>query len=217
MTSQRTLPSSRRLRRFVVAASVLAVLLVAAYLARGAILTALGEFLTVEDDPAQADVIFVLAGEANVRPARASELYHAGLAPRILIPEPEPFPSHASIALPNVTAVATEVMRHLGVPDTAIVVLEMPGGSTSTIDDARLLRAYVERHGVRRVLVVTSMFHARRTRWVLRRVLKGLDVAVLMAPAADTRFNERNWWRHEAGLLAYVEEYLKWLHNRGQL
>ncbi len=93
----------------------------------------------------------------------------------------------------------------------------MPGGSTSTIDDARLLRAYVERHRIRRILVVTSAFHTRRTRWVLHRVLDGLDVTVLMVPAADPRFNERNWWRHEAGLLAYVEEYLKWLHNRGRL
>lgn len=192
-------------------------LLGGAYVARSSILTALGEFLTVEEAPTQADAIFVLAGEANVRPARAAELYHAGLAPRVLIPEPEKFPSHELAATPNVTDVATEVMRRLGVPDSVITVLEMPGGSTSTIDDARLLRAYAERHGVGRVLVVTSAFHTRRTRWVLRRVLDGLDVTVLMVAAADPRFNERNWWRHEAGLLAYVEEYLKWLHNRGQL
>lgn len=192
-------------------------LLVAAYLARGWILTWLGEFLTVEDAPARADAIFVLGGEANVRPARAAELYHAGLAPRILIPRPENFLSHELTSAPNITDVATEAMRRLGVPDSAITLLEMPGGSTSTIDDARLLRAYAERHGIRRVLVVTSAFHTRRTRWVLRRVLDGLDVTVLMVPAADPRFNERNWWRYEAGLLAYVEEYLKWLHNRGQL
>lgn len=211
------MPPSRRLRRLIAAACVLALLLAAAYLARGWILTSLGEFLTVEDAPARADAIFVLGGEGNVRPARAAELYLAGLAPRILIPRPEDFLAHELTNAPNITDVATEAMRRLGVPDSAITLLEMPGGSTSTIDDARLLRAYAERHRIRRVLVVTSAFHTRRTRWVLRRVLDGLDVTVLMVPAADARFNERNWWRHEAGLLAYVEEYLKWLHNRGQL
>jgi hypothetical protein len=35
----------------------------------------------------------------------------------------------------------------------------------------------------------------------------------MMAPAQDSRFNERNWWTVEAGILAYVEEYLKWIHN----
>lgn len=215
--SERALPPSRRLRRLIAAACVLALLLAAAYLARGWILTSLGEFLTVEDAPARADAIFVLGGEGNVRPARAAELYLAGLAPRILIPRPEDFLAHELTNAPNITDVATEAMRRLGVPDSAITLLEMPGGSTSTIDDARLLRAYVERHRIRRILVVTSAFHTRRTRWVLHRVLDGLDVTVLMVPAADPRFNERNWWRHEAGLLAYVEEYLKWLHNRGRL
>ena len=187
------------------------------YLARVPILTALGEFLTVEDRLAPADAIFVLAGEANVRPATAAELYRAGLAPRILIPRPEEYLSHELLELQNVTEAAVMVMRRLGVPDSAITVLEMPGGSTSTIDDARLLRDHVLAHDLRRIIVVTSAFHTRRTRWVLGEVLDRERVTLMMAPAPDPRFDESNWWKSEAGLVAYAEEYLKWIHNRCRL
>jgi uncharacterized SAM-binding protein YcdF (DUF218 family) len=188
-------------------------LLLVTYLARAAILTAMAEFLTVEDAIAPADVIYVLGGEAYVRPAKAAELYKAGLGPRIVIPQPEDSPSHDLVAVPNVTDIAVVLLQKLGVPDSAIVVLRVPGGSTSTVQDARLFRDYVSRHDVRRAIVVTSMFHSRRTRWAIRKALEDRTVQVMMSPADDSRFNERNWWTVEAGILAYVEEYLKWIHN----
>ena len=189
---------------------------VALYLARAPLLTALAEYLTIEDALRPADVIFVFAGDADARPLLSADLYRQGLAPRIVIPRPENLPAQDLGALPNVTDAAVLVMRRLGVPETAIVVLTKPGGSTSTIDDARMFRVYAQRHGVDTVLVVTSAFHTRRARWVLRRALDGLDVTLIMAPAADPRFDETNWWRTEAGLLSYVQEYLKWLHNATQ-
>jgi uncharacterized SAM-binding protein YcdF (DUF218 family) len=191
-------------------------LLAALYLLRVPILVALGRFLTVEDALQRGDVIFVLAGDANFRPARAAELYHAGWAPRIVIPRPEDLPSHELGVMPNLTDLATTVMQRLGVPRDAIVVLTIPDGSTSTIDDARMFRAYAARHNVRRAIVVTSSFHTRRTRWVMRRALKGMGVELIMTPADDPRFAANNWWRSEPGTLAFVTEYLKWIHNATQ-
>jgi hypothetical protein len=37
-----------------------------------------------------------------------------------------------------------------------------------------------------------------------------------MVPALEQRFRASNWWRSEAGILAYIEEYVKWLHNAAQ-
>lgn len=191
-------------------------LLSALYLARAPILTATAAFLTVADSIERADVIFVLAGEANVRPDKAAQLYAGGWAPIVVIPRPEDYESHPLAPLPNVTDVATALLERLGVPRSDIVVLTAPGGSSSTIEDALMFRGYAEQHAVRRVLVVTSMFHTRRTRWIMRRALDGLPVQLIMVPAADRRFDETNWWRTEAGMLAYFQEYVKWLHNRTQ-
>ncbi len=195
----------------VAAAGVL--LLFIAFLARTWLLTGLGEFLTVEDRLERADVIFVLAGEAVLRSSKAVELYRAGLARKIVIPRPEDPPPHALSIVPNVTDLATAVMQRSGVPGSAIVVLTTPGGSTSTIEDTQMFRVYAGRSGVQRAIVVTSQFHTRRARWAMRKALSGTGIEFRMASAEDPRFDESNWWQSEAGMLALVEEYLKWIHN----
>jgi uncharacterized SAM-binding protein YcdF (DUF218 family) len=61
--------------------------------------------------------------------------------------------------------------------------------------------------------VVTSGYHTRRTRWWLRRELRGIPVQLSMQPVRDTRFDETDWWRSEEGLIAINNEYLTWIHN----
>ncbi|MGH7577177.1 MAG: YdcF family protein [Longimicrobiales bacterium] len=183
------------------------------WLLRVPILTGIATFLTVEDTVEPADVILMFPGEVNVRPTRTAELYDAGLAPTIVVPRTQNPDGDTLDVMPNITDAAVLVMQRLGVPPDAIVVLKTPGGSTSTRDDVRIFRDYVERHGIRRVVAVTSMYHTRRARWALHRALDGLSVKIMMAPAPETRFSEDDWWQSEAGLILYFEEYVKWVHN----
>ncbi|CAN5879460.1 hypothetical protein BH23GEM5_BH23GEM5_27650 [soil metagenome] len=105
------------------------------------------------------------------------------------------------------------ILQQEGVPDSAITMLDMPGGVTSTQDEGRVLRDSLQKHPAQRVIVVTSAYHTRRARWTLRRELSGLQVDLWMAAGADDRFDESNWWTREAGFLAYVSETLKFLHT----
>lgn len=210
------MPSTKRRRRLAIAAVLLVVLFLTLYLARTSILVAMGSYLRVEDPWKTSDVIFVLAGESYVRPGMAAELHRLGYAERIVIPVPEWLEADRPDLYPNPTLLAAWQMQRLGVPREHIVMLVTPGGTTSTIDDARLFRDYADRHGVRRALVVTSEYHTRRTRWVMRRTFKGSDIELIMVPALEQHFNAHNWWKSEDGLLAYIEEYLKWLHNATQ-
>lgn len=203
----------RSLGRLVLAVASLAGIAALLWIARAPILTAIASFLTVEDTIEPADVILIFPGEANVRPTRAAELYDAGIAPTVVIPRAQNPGGDTLGVMPNMTDAAAVVMQRLGVPRDAIVVLKIPGGSTSTRDDARLFREYVERHDVRRVVAVTSMYHTRRARWALRRALDGLPVKIMMAPAPEPGFSEDDWWRSEAGMIAYFQEYVKWVHN----
>lgn len=205
--------SLRSLGRLILVAASLAGIAAALWLARAPMLTAAASFLTVEDTVEPADVILMFPGEANVRPTRAAELYDAGLARTIVMPRAENPDGDTLGVMPNMTDAAALVMQRLGVPRDAIVVLKTPGGSTSTRDDVRLFREYVERHDVRRVIAVTSMYHTRRARWALRRALEGLAVDIMMAPAPELGFSESDWWQSEDGLITYFQEYLKWVHN----
>lgn len=183
------------------------------YAFRGPILIETGRWFVVDDPPVPGDFIYLLGGDVHTRPFYAAHLYSRGLAPKIVIPKEESRPAEAIGLMPNGTDVSVRILRRLGVPDSSIIVLSVPGGVGSTQDEAEVLRAYVSRHPASQVLVVTSMFHTRRARWTIRRVLGESRVSIWMMAAPDERFDHTNWWQHEDGLLRYNEEVVKFIHS----
>lgn len=201
------------LRKLGIVLAVFGVLAASVALLWQPILVRLGGLLTVDDAPAHADYLYVLTGDVNRRPFHAAKLYHAGLAPRVLIADGWDSPAKGMGQEAEPTDVNVLIMRGLGVPDSAIIVIPFAGGVTSTQDEGRALRAYLEQHPARRVIVVTTAHHTRRARWTLRRELDSLQVDLRMAAAPDERLDASRWWESEAGFVDYVNEYLRLLHT----
>ncbi|MET0400126.1 MAG: YdcF family protein [Longimicrobiaceae bacterium] len=199
----------RRLRRAGAAALALLVLGLAAYALRAPLLTGVARLLTVRDPVSRADLVLVLGGELNTRPFHAAALYRRGVAPRVVLVREQQGPAVRQGLYPHRTDVAVRILRRGGVPASAVVVLETPGGAASTADEARALRGYLRATGLRRVVVVTNPYHSRRARLALRRGTRGLGAEILMSPAPAWEFDEANWWRSEEGLIAYFNEYVK--------
>lgn len=181
------------------------------------ILTAVARAMEVREPLTRADFIYLLNGDARMlaRVDLAAALHRRGLAPHIVVARSEDEPAAARGYYPNDTDVSVRELRRQGVPDSAILVLEVAGGVTSTAEEGEALAAYLRRAPADTVLVVTSAYHTRRARWNLRHAL-GRDhpVVLRMAGAPHPEFTARDWWRSEAGLLAYAQEYLKFAHNR---
>jgi uncharacterized SAM-binding protein YcdF (DUF218 family) len=205
----RSSPPRRRLPRWLIALASLAGAAVLCWLLRAPILTGVARFLTVHDRLEKADAIFVFGGDPDVRPFAAAALYRRGWAPRVLVPGMETGRLAAMGMVPTQTELFTGVLHREGVPDSAVSVLETPGGTTSTTDDVAVLRAWLRRTHARRVIAVTTDYHTRRARWALRRGLKGTDVRVTIYGTPSQQFDETNWWRTEIGLVTYFNEYLK--------
>lgn len=199
----------------VAATLLLLLLLLLLYLLRGPILGAVGGWFTVEDPPARADLIYVLNGDgpSMTRPEMAADLYLRGLAPRVVIARAADPPARLHGLYPNDTDVNLGVLRQRGVPDTSLEQIVWHDGVTSTRDEALALRDYLERRPAERVLVVTTAYHTRRARWLVRRALRGRDVEIRMIPAPHPDFDERTWWHQEEGLLLYFAEVVKLVHN----
>jgi len=154
-------------------------------------------------------MIFVLNGDYNTRPFRASELYEQGLAPIIVIARSEMLPAEKLGLAPNETDISIGVMEQLGVPLEKIVVLPVEGGTTSTFDEAIALRQYIESHNIHSLILLTSAFHTRRAKWIFDRELAGLPVALEVAAVPSYGFDESNWWQSEDGLITLNNEYIK--------
>jgi uncharacterized SAM-binding protein YcdF (DUF218 family) len=197
------------LRNILIAGAVLLLLVVFAYAFRAPILTGVADYLVVNDKLEPADIIFLLNSEVNTRPFYASDLYRQGLAPVIVIARSEDTPTVDLGLVPNDTDIDVGVMEKLGVPADKIIVLPVPGGVTSTFDEAMALKQYIEANGVHSIILVTSAFHTRRARWIFDRELSGLPVTLEMAAAPYPTFDQANWWQNETGLITVNNEYIK--------
>jgi len=213
MTSS-SIPGKGKRRFIKTGISLLALLLVCllAYTLRTPILSGLAKPLIATDSPLQkADLIFVLNGDYNTRPFYASDLYRQGLSPLALIAQAESSPAELLGLEDNPTHIAVEVMQMKGIPKEAILILKENGPVTSTFDEARALRTYIETHEVHSVILLTSEFHTRRARWVFERELRGLPVRLEVAGAPHIGFDAGSWWQNESGLIYVNNEYIKLL------
>jgi uncharacterized SAM-binding protein YcdF (DUF218 family) len=196
--------------RNILAAGALLLLLVSLVFAfRSQILTGFADYLIVDDKLQPSDAIFLLNSDFDTRPFRAAGLYKQGLAPVIVIARSEDTPVVDLGLLPNDTDISIAVMEKLGVPAEKIIILSVPGGVTSTFDEALAFRQYIQANQVHRFILVTSAFHTRRARWIFDKTLAGLPVTLEMAAVPYKDFDQTNWWKNENGLIALNNEYIK--------
>ena len=174
----------------------------------------LGRFLVVADPlPRRADAIVVLAGSPSDRTLETARLYHAGVAPRVVLTR-ESLPRGAAalrsrgIRLPEGHDLSRQALLGLGVPPDAIRVLGRRTASTRS--EAETIARWACGNGVRRLVVVTSPSHTRRARLILRRAL-GSEVALTVRPAPDALFPATHWWRRRRAMKDVLGEYQKLL------
>ena len=152
-------------------------------------------WLNNADAPQKADAIVLLSGDLT-RAFEAAQLYRDGYAPRVYISAAVRDPSlllldREGVAFPRLEDVTLQILLQKGVPPEAIRWLAKDMVSTAT--EAAATRAVVDR-GERRILVITSPYHARRTGIIFRNALPGADVRVVASRYED--FPE-HWWREQ--------------------
>ncbi len=170
------------------------------YLARRPILRFTAESWIIEDPLDKADAVIVL-GDDNFyadRATRGAELFREGKAPAIVASGRRLRPS-AGIA---------ELMEHdlveRGVPKDKIV--RFAHDADSTLEEAQALARLAKERKWRSVIVVTSNFHTRRTRYIFRRVFpQGMEVRV--ASARDGDFDPERWWEKRKSIKELTREF----------
>ena len=189
-------------------------LLAVLYLARHPLMRLAGEFWVLDEPAAPSDALIVL-GDDNYAADRAfhgAGLYREGVAP-VVVASGRMLRQNVSIA---------DVMEHdlesFGVPAKSIVKLSHRAENTheEAVEAARLIRA----RGWKRVVVVTSNYHARRVRFIYGRILPS-SVSFRVSGARDSEFDPSRWWETRQGQKLFLVElagYLDaWWELRGGL
>lgn len=169
------------------------------YVARHPLLRMAGNFWVVEETPGPSDAIVVL-GDDNYRgdrAARAAEMFKFHWAPRVIASGPY-LRSYASIPQLEAHDLAND-----GVPASAIVLFAHHAENTK--DEALALSAFLAAHDWRRILLVTSNYHTRRSEYIFKRTLAAGDSLTIVG-APDFEYDPDNWWHTRQGQKLFFHE-----------
>jgi hypothetical protein len=191
----------------------------------------------------RADALYVLGGNLESRSFEAARMFHAGLAPLILMAnEKRSRIAELGLALDG-CEIAFKILHQVeGVPCENVVLIG-PHGSvpvscgsrsgpgedlavlpgveerlrighvTSTLDEAGALRRWCLENPIRSVIVVTHSFHSGRVKRIFRKVL-GESVRIRVATIDSHEYTACNWWQSEAGLIGFNNEWIKVIYYR---
>ena len=165
-----------------------------------AVLASQAARLLVVDDPEKPDAIVVLAGETNVRSARALELLRQGVAPHVFLDAE----TRDVIYDQKLGEIAEKYVNSLGEANRVSIC---PIDGYSTIAEADDVSRCLQSLGARRVLIVTSEYHTRRALMIFRHRLPQyqFNAAAARNPA---QFGEA-WWTNREWAKVTFDEWLK--------
>ncbi len=167
-------------------------------------LGALGGFLVCAQEPFKAGIVVVLAGDGyGGRLVKAAELVRDGYAPLVLVSGPPGYYGYHESDLAVPFAISE------GYPESWFV--KLPHNAHSTREEVAVILDALRRRGIQRFLVVTSDYHSRRARAILRSQAKGFEFRVIAAP--DRFFRPDSWWRSRQGAKVFAFEWMKTLAN----
>jgi uncharacterized SAM-binding protein YcdF (DUF218 family) len=193
----------RTIRRVVIGfvISICFVLSIMLVVFRHSVLSALGQFLAVSESPEKADLIYVLAGDfLGSRVLVGAELGVRGYAKKVLLGGgPYQNSYQGDLAIPF--AVEHGYPRHLFSPVRLL--------AKSTIEEAIELGPVFRGMGAKRIILVTSNYHARRASLVFRLFLPDLCFSTVSAP--DKSFEPKYWWQTRQARKILFTEYWKML------
>jgi DUF218 domain len=158
--------------------------------------------LLVVDAPQHSDLILVLAGETDRRPARALQLLDQGYGRRLMID----VPAAARIYGFTDAQLAEKYIQSL--PQAASIRVCSIQGLSTREESHDVAKCLGSDEGTR-VLIVTSDFHTRRALSILRHELPGKSFSVA-AVGDDKQFGTR-WWTQRQWAKTCLDEWLRLL------
>ncbi len=174
------------------------------------------QLLIVKSDLARADAIVVMSGSSTYleRADWAARLYHEGRAPTIILTNDSLISGwdREEERNPYFYELAARELQRLGVPESKIQVVS--DIALGTYEESLGVRDYASAHQLKRLLVVTSAYHTRRTLWSLRHACEGSGIEIGIdspPPGWQTPAPSRWWWRRW-GWKVVAGEYVKLIY-----
>ncbi|MDX6575813.1 MAG: hypothetical protein QOE96_1766 [Blastocatellia bacterium] len=172
--------------------------------------------LIVKSELGSADAIVVMSGSSTYleRADWAAKLYREGRAPIVILTNDSLISGwdKQEERNPYFYELAARALQQRGVPESKIQVVS--DIALGTYEESLGVRDYATAHHLKRLLVVTSAYHTRRTLWSLRHASQGSGIEIGIdspPPGWQTPAPSRWWWRRW-GWKVVAGEYVKLIY-----
>lgn len=168
----------------------------------------IGYYLSPSNSLTYADAIVVVSGDTDRLP-HAISLYKRGISPTLILSGATRESSRS-----NARIMESQATKE-GIPKKAIILEEK---ATNTYENALYTKDIIPSKGFKKLILVTSPYHQRRTYETFKHVLNGHDVVLLNSPATSSSWRTDNWWVSEKNMRLTKEEIMKifWIKIRGE-
>jgi uncharacterized SAM-binding protein YcdF (DUF218 family) len=166
--------------------------------------------------PARADAIVVMSGSSALkeRTRAAAQLFAQSKAPLVVLTNDGQQGGWSNEKERNLYTYerATDELVRLGVPASNIRVL--PQVVNGTYEEVGEIKDWKKRERVGPILVVTSAYHSRRTRWSLAQILpnSGSEAQLVTVPPGYQTPRPATWWWYPSGWRSVGAEYVKFAY-----
>jgi uncharacterized SAM-binding protein YcdF (DUF218 family) len=177
-----------------------------------------GSSLVAQDALERADVVIadVTAWPSIEVLEQAARLYRAGYAGRMLLTRYVPNDRLDAAGI-RVSRRFDEVLRiytrELDLRDEEVETIPIEVSDPVTLNTARQVAAHCESQGVRSAILVTSLFHSRRSALSFRQWLEPHGVKLISRPV-ESGLRVNNWWRTKDGLRTVLQESVQLAYYR---
>jgi uncharacterized SAM-binding protein YcdF (DUF218 family) len=147
---------------------------------------------------ARADGAAALTGGSDARLQLGVQLVETGKVPRLLI------------SGVNRVATAEEVRLVAGgKAETFECCIDLGREATDTVGNAAEVSAWVKRHRVKKLILITDNYHMPRSLFEVRRAIP--TVTIIPYPVQAGIYSDKDWWRNERTIRGLALEYGKFL------
>jgi hypothetical protein len=173
----------------------------------------------VADDPGgQADVVVVEIGPHPEKAlfSRAARLQRDGRVSRVAVVRYQRSArlDMAGIEMPDrFDEVLRVYWQDAGLQDDIVDLVPVGVTDPVTLNLARQVAAWCETQKIRSVIVVTGLFHSRRSLYAYRKFLQPLSVRVTASPAS-AGLDVHNWWRTKDGIQDVFQEWVRLVYYK---
>lgn len=205
MHAERGWPHTKRVRRLVVLAGIVAGL----YIGHAPALRSVAAAISVDAPLERAHYVLPLYQAPDSLVPEVERLLREGYAPAVLLYRTRPSRLEAIGVVASPKQIWRELLRAQQVPEARIV--EVPH-VTLTYRNVFETVARGHRAGDRlRVLVLTSRPFGRIALMDLRRASEGLPIELRIHSVTPPGFDDGQWWKSSAGLISYFDAYTLWV------